>query len=153
MNTSTQPKFVEGLGKQADSFLHGAGYDTATPPLDPRDIAARIIASFLTVLGILMITYVVYAGYLWVTSQGEEDKIKKAQHILLNCALGLILILSAYGLANLADTLLRKTNPDNYCKIEKNEKFYADPLGPQANDTSNITAMVFGADTFGCELK
>ena len=65
---------------------------------DPRDIAASIINVVFGFLGLLAVSLTLYAGYIWMTSQGQPDKIEKAKDILKNAAIGILIILSAYAI-------------------------------------------------------
>lgn len=67
---------------------------------DPRIIVVKIIRIFLGFLGIIVIGLVMYAGWLWMTSDGEEDKIEKAKLILKNALIGLIIILSSFAIVS-----------------------------------------------------
>lgn len=68
-------------------------------PVDPRYIAANIIRIALGILGILFLVLILYAGFLWMTAGGEEDKISKAKKLLSNGVVGLVIILSAYAIS------------------------------------------------------
>lgn len=65
---------------------------------DPRVIIARIIQIALTFLGVIALVLVIYAGFLWMTSGGEEEKISRAKKILRDALIGLIIILSAWAI-------------------------------------------------------
>lgn len=65
---------------------------------DPRDTAASIINVIFGFLGLLAVSLILYAGYIWMTSQGNPEKIEKAKDILKNTAIGLLIILSAYAI-------------------------------------------------------
>lgn len=65
---------------------------------DPRTIVGRIINFVLSFLGLVVLVLVIYAGFLWMTSGGEEEKVRRAQNILKNAAIGLVIILSAWGI-------------------------------------------------------
>lgn len=64
--------------------------------VDPRVATARIINIFLGLLGTIAVVLIVYAGFLWMTSAGSEDKVDKAKKILWTSVIGLAIILSAY---------------------------------------------------------
>jgi len=66
----------------------------------PQIIAALIIKSLLGLLGIIAVIMILYAGYLYLTSTGKEEQIKKAKSILVTFVIGLIIIFCAYALAN-----------------------------------------------------
>lgn len=65
---------------------------------DPREIIGRIINIALSFLGIIILSLMVYAGFLWMTSEGEEEKVRKAKGILKNAIIGLLITLSAWGI-------------------------------------------------------
>ena len=66
---------------------------------DVRVIAGRFIQFALGFLGVLAVLLIMYAGFLWMTSGGNEEKISVAKKILKNGIIGLIIILSAWTLA------------------------------------------------------
>lgn len=65
---------------------------------EPRAIIARIINIALSFLGIIILSLMIYAGFLWMTSGGEEEKIRRAKDILKNAIIGLVITLSAWGI-------------------------------------------------------
>ncbi|MFH1225888.1 MAG: hypothetical protein V1684_01205 [bacterium] len=65
---------------------------------DPRVMIARIINIALGFLGVIALGFVLYAGFLWLTSAGDEEKINKAKKILISAVVGLAIILSAWGI-------------------------------------------------------
>lgn len=76
-----------------------AGLNGALSNSDPREIAGRIINIILGVLGVIVVGLMVYAGFLWMTSNGEEDKIAQAKKILTSSVIGLAIILSSWAIA------------------------------------------------------
>ena len=66
---------------------------------DPRTIAGRIINIALGFLGAIALGLVLYAGFLWMTSGGEEEKITKAKQYLKNGVIGLTIILASWAIA------------------------------------------------------
>jgi hypothetical protein len=67
---------------------------------DIRLVVAKIIRTALGLLGIVALVLMLYAGYLWMTAGGNEDQIDTAKKFLLNSAIGLVIILSAYAIAS-----------------------------------------------------
>lgn len=65
---------------------------------DPRQVVARIINIFLGILGIVAVSLIIFAGFTWMTSEGNEEKISKAKGILKSAVIGLFIILSAWGI-------------------------------------------------------
>ena len=66
---------------------------------DPRTIAGRIINIALGFLGAIAIGLIIYAGFLWMTSNGNEEKVETAKKILKNAAIGLVIILASWAIA------------------------------------------------------
>lgn len=88
------------LEQQTEAFAGQQGANFGTPR-DPPAIAATLINMLLGLLGLLMIVYFVYGGYLIMTSAGNEEKVSKGKHVIRNAVIGLVLILSAYAIARL----------------------------------------------------
>lgn len=66
---------------------------------DPRILIANIIRIILGFLGIIAVILTMYAGWLYMTAAGEEDKIDQAKKILIGAVIGLVIILSSFALA------------------------------------------------------
>jgi len=75
---------------------------------DLRVIIAKIIRVVLGFVGVIMIIIVLYAGFLWMTSAGDEAKVNKAKAWLLNGIIGLIIIFSAYSIVSFVISKLLK---------------------------------------------
>lgn len=67
---------------------------------DLTRIIGNIINIVLSFLGILLLVYFLYAGFLWMTSGGGEDGKKKAITMMKNAVIGLVIIVVAYALSN-----------------------------------------------------
>ena len=65
---------------------------------DIGTISGRVINTALTLVGIVFLLLMVYAGYLWMTAQGEDAQVKKATDIVKGTVIGLVLVLSAYAI-------------------------------------------------------
>ncbi|MDP3245192.1 MAG: hypothetical protein Q8M83_06080 [bacterium] len=62
-------------------------------------IIARIINVALSFLGIVAVLLILYGGFLWMTSAGNEEKIAQAKKLLIDAGIGLFIILSSFVLA------------------------------------------------------
>jgi uncharacterized membrane protein YwzB len=60
----------------------------------------NIINVFLGFLGIVFLVLMLYAGFMWMTAQGDEAKVKKAKDIIFQAIIGLIVIVAAYAISN-----------------------------------------------------
>ena len=89
-------------------------FDTVLTDTDPRIIIGNIIRVFLGFLGILAVGIIMYGGFIWMTAGGREDAVAKAQRIIINGAIGLVIILSAFAITQFVlNTLLDATGADN----------------------------------------
>lgn len=58
----------------------------------------QIIGTALSFVGILFLILVIYAGIMWMTAQGNEQKVTKAKDLLINSIVGLIIVFAAYAI-------------------------------------------------------
>lgn len=73
-------------------------------------LVGNIINVFIGLLGIIFVVLIVYAGFLYMTAAGEDDKVSRAKDMLRNGVIGLILILAAYAISNfVVSALLQAT--------------------------------------------
>ncbi len=72
------------------------GYDTSG---DLLSLIQIVINTFLSIVGVLLLTYILYAGYNWMTAQGEEEKVNKAKDTLKRAIVGVIIIVAAYAIS------------------------------------------------------
>jgi hypothetical protein len=88
-------------------------YETTGAPKDVRLVTARIIKVFLGLLGIIFLTLIVFAGFRWMNSHGNEEEIKKAKDQLAMAVIGLVIILAAYSIANFVTGKIYNAMLDN----------------------------------------
>lgn len=72
-----------------------------------NDIIAGIIRTLLGLTGVLFMGLIIYAGNLWMTAGGNEEQIKNARSMIVNAAIGIVVIFAAYVLTTfVVDTIL-----------------------------------------------
>ncbi len=76
------------------------GAMTGLGQTDPRIVAANIINIALGLLGIISVVIILYAGFKWMTSAGNDEAVGSAKKMLVAAIIGLVIILSAYIIAN-----------------------------------------------------
>lgn len=76
---------------------------------DVRITVVRIIRFVLGFLGLIFIILTLYAGFLWMTSAGNEDKVGKAKQILWGSVIGVAIILGSYSITEFVITNLYET--------------------------------------------
>ncbi|MDX9893612.1 MAG: hypothetical protein RB292_04365 [Patescibacteria group bacterium] len=59
---------------------------------------AKLIQVALGFLGIVFLVLILYAGFNWMTSAGNEDKISTAKKTMVAAIIGLTIILAAYAI-------------------------------------------------------
>lgn len=106
------------------NFASATGLST----VDIRTYVSRIIRYFLGLLGIIAVSLMIYAGYLWMTSGGSAEKIDKAKKIMTNAVIGLVIIVSAYAIV---EFLLRAVGA-------------LPPVGGSSGPNARLTALFSG---------
>lgn len=66
----------------------------------------KIISIALSLLGIIFMILIIYAGYLWMIARGNEEEITKAKTIFRGSIIGLIIVLTAYAISAFVITKL-----------------------------------------------
>ncbi len=84
----------------AEAFDYGAEKvePTGLGSVNPIIIAVRIIQIALGFLSVIAVGLLIYGGFLWMTSVGNEAQIDKAKSTIRNAIIGIIIILSALGI-------------------------------------------------------
>ncbi len=59
----------------------------------------RIIRTVLAVLGSVFLILMFFAGWLWMRSSGNQEKVDKAKKQIKSLVIGLILIIAAYAVS------------------------------------------------------
>jgi cytochrome bd-type quinol oxidase subunit 2 len=81
-------KTVGGLG----------GYETPDSETQFAEILGTVVSAFLSLLGIIFIVLIIYAGHNWMVASGNEEKLQKAKATLWRAVIGLIIIIGAWAI-------------------------------------------------------
>ena len=73
---------------------------------------AKVIRAVLGLLGVIFIALIIYAGFMWLTSAGNEDRIKKAKMIIVAAIIGVAIILFAFIITNFVFNTLLEVSYD-----------------------------------------
>lgn len=76
----------------------GSVYGEESNPEDVRYRVIKIINIVISIIGILLVVLMIYAGVLWMTASGNEDQISKAKKILANAAVGLVIVFLSWSI-------------------------------------------------------
>ncbi|MDD3285720.1 MAG: pilin [Patescibacteria group bacterium] len=78
---------------------------------DPRTTVARLINVAMLFLGIIAVVIILLGGFKWMTAGGNEDKVGEAKKLMGAGVVGLVIVLSAWGIANfILGRLITATN-------------------------------------------
>lgn len=83
-------KTVQASGNLLPSKIAGAE--------NVPQLIGAIVAAVLGFLGIIFFFLIFYAGIVWMTAQGQEEKIEKSKETISAAVIGLIIIMAAYAL-------------------------------------------------------
>lgn len=79
-----------------DDDLYGAGETANAAGISQEgSIQSKIgtgVGAILSLMGILFFLLALYAGFLWMTARGQAQQVEKAQGILIDAAIGLVII-------------------------------------------------------------
>ena len=67
---------------------------------DPNVLYTRIIQGFLAAVGTMALIFFIYGGFLWLTSAGSPDKIKKGRDTLIWAVIGIAVVFLSYVLVS-----------------------------------------------------
>lgn len=99
-DTALAAGYEKAVYGQLQATAGAGGADLGTPR-DPRIVVGYVIQILLGCVGILLTAYLFYAGWLYIFSAGEDEKITKARSIILYCVIGLAVVISAYSIATI----------------------------------------------------
>jgi hypothetical protein len=93
----------------------GGGSPTLEPPTslfnplgetDVRIILGRVVKAGMGIMGSIVLLVFVYGGFLWLTSAGNQDRVKKGTDTMLWAAIGVFIIFASYAILSTILTAL-----------------------------------------------
>jgi len=103
--SGTEPQRPQLL-QRLENVANKGGYTTDAAIASTPRIIGIIVGAFISFTGLTFIILMVIAGYSWMTSGGNEEKVKKAVSTIKVAIIGLIVSLSAWTLWNFVFKLL-----------------------------------------------
>lgn len=126
LNSDTKTKI--GANAWSAGFL--GGYDTSQS--DQLLVLVQIVINaFLSIIGVILMIYILYSGYNWLTSHGEEEKVEKAKDTLKRAIIGVIIIAAAYAISTFVIFRLQAgilSNGGSQAPAASNSNSYQDSL-------------------------
>lgn len=80
------------------------------PYTNAADIIGLVIRGLMMFMGAIMFGLVVYAGFLWMTAQGNGEKIEQAKGIIVWATLGVAVMMVSYVIVNFVFGSLQTTS-------------------------------------------
>lgn len=72
-----------------------------------QELAAQVLKVVSSIGGILAVFFIIYAGFLFVTAGGSEEKRKSAKWALLYAIIGTAVLVGAQALALIIETTIK----------------------------------------------
>ena len=88
-------------GLESETPVKGSSPGSLSNPLginDPRIIIGNVVNAVLGLVGSLALAVFIYGGLNWVTSAGNEEKVKKGRDMIIWASFGLAVIFASYTL-------------------------------------------------------
>lgn len=91
---------IQVMYAQGIPFDPGENIQKATnlPKGNLKDTTVRIVQWALGFLGLIAAIFMIYGGIMWMTSAGNEERVKKAKSLLTSAVIGLIIILLSWAI-------------------------------------------------------
>ncbi|HAM88225.1 MAG: hypothetical protein US83_C0010G0044 [Candidatus Falkowbacteria bacterium GW2011_GWC2_38_22] len=87
------------LDKLSDVGVKG-GYSGVTSENDLVTNAGKIVSIFFSILGIIFVVLMLYAGYNYMIAAGDQSKVDKALSTIRRAIIGLIITVGSYAISN-----------------------------------------------------
>ena len=103
------PIIVEAADKDAKSLFNsslnetadGTGYlKTKMSSAGALGTVSLIISVTLSLIGVVFLILMIYSGFIWMNSRGNDQEIQKALTIIRNSIIGLLIVVAAYAITN-----------------------------------------------------
>jgi hypothetical protein len=65
-----------------------------------ESVIGSLISAVLSLVGIILLCYLIYGGFRWMTAGGDAKGVSEAQAIIKNAVIGIIIIAAAYFIAD-----------------------------------------------------
>ena len=92
-----------GLEETANKGFGGkAPFSNKTIP----EIIGQVVGALLAFTGTIFLVLIIYAGFIWMIARGNQQEVTRAKDMMTQAIIGLIIILSAYGITKFIGEIL-----------------------------------------------
>jgi len=132
-----------GLGATASQAGLGA------TPDDLSVVIGTVIKTALGVVGVVFLVLMVYAGYIWMIARGDEAKVEKAKDTIINCIIGIVIVVGAYTITSYIITQFNKGGAGGGTPVSGTiaSGDLCSPSGPADQCKSGGACVVAGGDS------
>jgi hypothetical protein len=100
--------------KALDAFAQKSGYDASNQNESSLEaIISKAINFGLSLVAVIFLGMLIYAGIRWMTAMGNDEKSKKAKDTIEAAVIGLVIVTLAYAITSLVFTRLMSMPQDN----------------------------------------
>ena len=82
--------------------------DGAEAPTDVRLVVINVIKIFLSFLGIIFLTLIIWAGFKWMMSRGNQDEVGTAKAQIITAIIGFVIIVCSLVIVKFVNDSIRK---------------------------------------------
>ncbi len=93
-------KFNESLKETSVQSGHSTGGNPAREKDRLYVMISEVVRVALSLLGIIFLLIIIYAGFIWMMARGNEQEVERAKKFIQNSIIGLIIVLSAYAITS-----------------------------------------------------
>lgn len=101
--------FAQAAGNpftRAQQYTNDVGSSAGLQSRELPEIIGQIINIVLGFMGIVLLAYFLYAGFLWMTAGGDSKKVSEATTMIRNAIIGLVIIVASFAISNFVLTQL-----------------------------------------------
>ena len=106
---TAKEKFTSGLESSATQ----AGLAETSGEAGLTNIITSVIGGLLYFAATILLVFIIWGGYMWMTAGGNEQQVEKGQKYIKNAVIGYIIIAASYLIVQLVSTeLIGQTTDD-----------------------------------------
>ena len=104
--TTTAPSQQAMIFQQNNVFAKSSGLDQIDS--DPRFLVTLVVQVASSILGIALICYGVYGGYIMMFSNGDPEQVSMGKKAIARAIIGTVIIVSAYSVSRYVGSTLQR---------------------------------------------
>lgn len=104
-----QPDIGGGTGGLMKKVGGAAQYNTSVNEYTLSETVGRAVRMVLMLLGTIFFVLAVYAGFLWLSAQGNDQQVAKAKGILTTATIGMVVIIASYSITAMIMLLVSRS--------------------------------------------